>query len=145
MRCIGVSNFDLAELAALLALARHRPCVVQLNSEPLRPALGEQAFCRHRGIQFEGYSTLGGQYGGERTNPVLSSPIVTSIAEAHGRTPAQVALRWALQQGQTVIPRTSKPERMRSNLELFEFDLGDEEMDRLAALGAGPGGGRNER
>lgn len=135
MRCLGVSNFNLDEMAELVAVARHKPCLVQLNSEPLRPALAAQAFCKRHGIQFEGYSTLGGQYSWQgRGNPVLEHPEVVAIAQEHGRTAAQVVLRWALQLGQTVIPRTSKFERMRSNFDLFAFDLSDGDMDRLTSL-----------
>jgi len=134
IKCIGVSNFAIGELAELLGLAHHPPCLVQLNSEPLRPAIAEQAFCRRHHIQFEGYSSLGGQYGQSDSNPVLGNEVVKDVAAQHKKTPAQVVLRWALQQGQMVIPRSSKAERIKSNLELFDFDLTDDEMDRLLLI-----------
>ena len=138
VRSIGVSNFNAAQIADLSAWARVRPALVQLNSEPLRPASAEQALCRRLGIQFESYSTLGGQYdvGEGVTNPVLTNPTVAAIAAAKRATPAQVVLRWALQSGQTVVPRSADPAHMRQNLAALEIVLSDEEMDSLGALAA---------
>jgi diketogulonate reductase-like aldo/keto reductase len=137
VRSIGVSNFGVDQIAELAQWARIRPALLQLNSEPLRPAVAEQALCRRLGIQFESYSTLGGQYAGDQAaNPVLRNPSVLEIARAKGITPAQVVLRWALQLGQTVVPRSANPEHMRENLQVLgaRMDLSDEEMDSLAAL-----------
>lgn len=134
VRCIGVSNFSVDQLVELLGIARVKPCLVQSGSEPLRPARALQAFCRRHGLRFEGYSTLGGQYLTEGRNPVLQSEAVGGLAAAKGRTPAQIVLRWALQQGQSVVPKTSSAKHLRENLEVFDFDLSDEEMAALEAL-----------
>jgi diketogulonate reductase-like aldo/keto reductase len=136
VRCIGVSNFGIDDMAKLLRFARHKPCLLQRNSEPLNPDVASQAFCRHHGIQYEGYSTLGGQYNHKQSgNPILEHPVITAMASARGRTPAQLVLRWALQQNQAVIPRSSNRDHLRGNLNgVFDFDLADDELYTLASL-----------
>ena len=131
IRCLGVSNFDLGEMAELVEFARVKPCIVQSNSEPLRPGWELQTFCKENGIQFEGYSTLGGQY--SDGNPVLSNPAVQGIAMGRKKSPAQIVLRWALQQGQSVVPKTASERHMKENADVFSFDLTDDEMSRLDA------------
>jgi diketogulonate reductase-like aldo/keto reductase len=155
VRGIGVSNFSVEQLASLLSIATVKPSLVQSNYEPLRPARALQAFCERNGIQFESYSTLGGQYGGDasgRGNPVLQNPEIVALATKKGKTPAQIILRWAIQLGQTVVPKTTNVEHMRENAGIFDFDLTDDEMNILESLAAGEnnsaasggGGGRNE-
>lgn len=143
IRSIGVSNFSIQQLASLLSIATIKPSLVQSNYEPLRPARGLQAFCERNGIQFESYSTLGGQYGGDPTvqgkNPVLEHPEIVALAEKKQKTPAQIVLRWALQLGQTVVPRTTRVGHMRENTATFDFDLTDDDMNVLESLA---GGGR---
>lgn len=136
LRCIGVSNFNLVQLVDLTMMAKHMPCIVQTNSEPYgSPANEIQAFCRDFGIQFEGYSTLGGQYWNTaQGNPVLGNLVVKKLGEKHSKTPAQIVLRWALQRGQMVIPRTSRMERMVENLNVYDFSLSDDDMDVLHSI-----------
>lgn len=92
IRALGVSNFSPELLAELAGWARVRPALVQANCEPLQPSTALQAQARRLGIQFEGYSTLGGQYarGEGEPNPVLAHPVVVGISKASGLTPAQV-------------------------------------------------------
>lgn len=143
IRCLGVSNFAIDQIAELLKIAKIKPCLVQSNYEPLRPARALQAFCKQNGIQFESYSTLGGQYGSTGKNPVLKHAAIVALAGAKQRSPAQIVLRWALQLGQTVVPRTANLEHMKENAALFDFDLSDYEISLIEALGVT--GGRNER
>lgn len=128
------------QLASLLSIATVKPSLVQSNYEPLRPARDLQAFCERNGIQFESYSTLGGQYGGEASsngNPVLQHPEIVALARKKEKTTAQIVLRWALQLGQTVVPKTIKAGHMRENAAIFDFDLTDDEMNILEGLAAG--------
>ena len=143
LRCIGVSNFGVDQLNDLVQIARIKPCLVQSNYEPLRPARGLQAYCKQNGIHFESYSTLGGQYGGSGKNPVLNHPEIVALAASKHRSPAQIVLRWALQLGQSVVPRTANLQHIKENAALFDFELSDEEMYVIEALGEGAG--RNEK
>ena len=147
-----MSNFSVEQLASLLSIATVKPSLVQSNYEPLRPARDLQAYCERNGIQFESYSTLGGQYSGDASsqgNPVLQHPEIVALARKKAKTSAQIVLRWALQLGQTVVPKTTKVAHMRENSGIFDFDLSDDEMNILESLGVGAsadaaGGGRNE-
>mmetsp|Transcript_77 Transcript_77/g.125 ORF Transcript_77/g.125 Transcript_77/m.125 type:complete len:298 (-) Transcript_77:1107-2000(-) len=136
LRAIGVSNFNIDQLIQLLQVATIAPHVVQVNSDPFHPNTDIQEFCRLHGIQFVGYSSLGSQWmmRGYSTNPVLANPKIVQIAAAHGVAAAQVVLRWALQKGQVVIPRSSNKERMAQNLRLWEFELSPADMGMIDSL-----------
>ncbi|PRW20855.1 glyoxal reductase [Chlorella sorokiniana] len=140
LRAAGVSNFNLDQMRELVQIAEVKPAVLQANSDLLTQNRELQAFCRRHGILLQAYSSMGGQYlmrSGKR-NPVLAHPAVVSIAQRLGRTPGQVVLRWALQHGQAVIPRTSRMDRMKENLDLFSFNLTDQDMLALDALDGSP-------
>ena len=126
-REIGVSNFGRGRLEALLEGASHRPAVNQVQFSPFefRQALLE--YCAEQDIAFEAYSPLARGRG-------LNNPTIAAIAERLGRTPAQVMLRWAVQHGTIVIPKSSNEERIRSNAQIFDFELGDADMQALDAL-----------
>jgi diketogulonate reductase-like aldo/keto reductase len=126
-KSIGISNFDPGEIDALLAEATVRPVVnqVQFSAFKFRRALLEA--CEQRGIALESYSTLG-------TGRHLDDERVTEIAERHGRTPAQVLLRWAVQRGIPVIPKSTHRERIEENAQVFDFELPDDDMGSLDAL-----------
>src|SRR5947209_578002 len=126
-RSIGVSNFDVAEIGELSSAATVQPVVNQVQFSPFeyRQALLEE--CVRRDIVLEAYSTLG-------TGRHLSDPAVTSIAEHVDRAPAQVLLRWCIQHGIPVIPKSTHRERIEQNAQLFDFELSDEEMAALDAL-----------
>ncbi|KAL4451545.1 hypothetical protein ABPG75_007207 [Micractinium tetrahymenae] len=137
LRAIGVSNFNLQQMRELVGMAKVKPALLQANSDLLRQDWELQAFCKLHGIQFQAYSSLGGQWLVQTQgtwNPVLEHPVLLQIAAAHKKTPAQVALRWALQHGQAVVPRTTKVNRLEENLALFDFDLSDGEMQLLDSL-----------
>ncbi len=129
-RSIGVCNFNGHHLERIIADTGVTPVVNQIE---LHPRL-QQAGLRHEheelGIRTEAWSPLG-------KGQTFDDPAVTAIAEAHGRTPAQVVLRWHLQLGNIVIPKSVTPERIEENADLFGFALSDEEMDAFDALEAG--------
>src|SRR5713226_8441203 len=126
-RSIGVSNFGLRELGQMLAKATIPPVVDQVQFSPFeyRRALLEGA--QQRNIVVDAYSPLG-------TGRHLSNQTVRRIAAAIGRTPAQVLLRWSLQQDLVVIPKSTHRERIEENVQIFDFTLSDEDMTALDAL-----------
>jgi diketogulonate reductase-like aldo/keto reductase len=126
-REIGVSNFGRGRLDALLGRATHRPSVNQIQFNPFRYRRGLLDYCREQRIVFEAYSPLARGRG-------LTHPTIASIAERIDRTPAQVMLRWAVQHDAVVIPKSSHEDRIRSNAQIFDFELGEAEMRVLDAL-----------
>ncbi len=130
-RAIGVSNFMIKHLEALESSAQILPMVNQIEFHPgyRQPELTE--YCRAREIIVEAWSPLGRQR-------VLHSPLLQSIAEAHGKSVAQICLRWEVQSGVVPIPKSNNLDRMRQNLEIFDFTLSAAEMesiDTMAPLG----------
>lgn len=126
-RSIGVSNFSVAELDELARQAHVPPAVNQVQFSPFeyRRALLER--CERDGIAIEAYSPLG-------TGRHLSSPAIAKVAEQVGRTPAQVLIRWCLQRGTIVLPKSTHRERIEQNAQVFDFELSDEQMASLDAL-----------
>lgn len=135
-RAIGVSNFRPEHLEVLLAETEVVPAVNQIQLNPHVPRLDHRAAHERHGIVTESYSPLGGQ-GAD----ILSEPVVQSIAERLGRTPAQVVLRWHVQQGLVAIPKSASPERMRDNLAVFDFELAESDLAELATLSQGSDAG----
>ena len=127
IRAIGVSNFLPEHLERLVAESDIVPAVNQVELHPTfqQPATLEAT--RRAGVAVEAYSPLG-------QGRDLESPAVTDVAAAHGVTPAQVVLRWHVQQGTIVIPKSVNPRRMVENIDLFGFELTDEEMAAVAGL-----------
>jgi 2,5-diketo-D-gluconate reductase A len=123
-RAVGVSNYGERRLDALLGRARRRPAVNQVHASPLQwsPALLD--YCAAHGIVFEAYSPL------ERGRGV-SHPTVVEVARRVGRTPAQVMLRWAVQHGMVVIPKSARRDRIVENAQVFAFELAPEDVDAL--------------
>jgi 2,5-diketo-D-gluconate reductase A len=126
-RSIGVSNFDVGELQALLAGATAPPVVNQVQFSPYEHRTALLDACERNGIALEAYSPLG-------TGRHLDSETVGEIAERHGRTPAQVLLRWCVQRGIPVIPKSTHRERIAENGRIFDFELADDDLARLDAL-----------
>jgi 2,5-diketo-D-gluconate reductase A len=125
-RAVGVSNYSVAEIDELIAATGERPAVNQIPWSPAQydPAL--LAAHAERKVAVEGYSSL--------KNTRLRNPVLAEIAAAHGVTPAQVVLRWHLELGVIVIPKSARPERIESNLDLFSFSLTADDMARLNYL-----------
>ena len=128
-RSIGVSNFNVGELQQVIAAATDPPVVNQVNYNPFayRRALLES--CRENGIALEAYSPLG-------TGRHLNSDAVEEVARRVGRTPAQVLLRWCVERGIPVIPKSTHRERIVENAKIFDFELSDADMAELDALDA---------
>lgn len=134
VRAIGTSNFKPAHLQRLLDETGVVPDINQIQLSPLVRRDESRAFHEQHGIVTESWSPLGG--GGA---DVLSVPLVADLADKYGRTPAQIVLRWHVQLGLVAIPKSSNPERSRQNLDVFDFDLEQQDMDVLSALDQGEG------
>jgi 2,5-diketo-D-gluconate reductase A len=130
VRAIGVSNFLLEHLDRLADETDVVPAVNQIELHPTFQQRLLSEVCRQRSIAVEAYSPLG-------QGADLGAPALTSIADHHGKTPAQVILRWHLQRGHIVIPKSSTPERIRSNTEIHKFVLTAAEMNAITALDSG--------
>jgi diketogulonate reductase-like aldo/keto reductase len=133
VKAIGVSNFLSEHLERLVAESDVVPAVNQVEVHPTFQQADVQAKCRELGIVVEAYSPLG-------RGADLEAPAVTATATEIGVTPAQVVLRWAIQQGIVVIPKSVSPERQATNIDLFSFELSDEQMAQISALEAGEEG-----
>jgi diketogulonate reductase-like aldo/keto reductase len=126
-RDIGVSNFSVRQIDRVSDATGVVPAVNQIEWRPSMYDASLVASHRERGVVLEGYSALRGGS--------LSDPVVRRIADETGRTPAQVLVRWHVQHGIVVIPRSSQPERVRANADVGGFELSDEQMTALDALG----------
>ncbi|GAB3232925.1 aldo/keto reductase [Mycolicibacterium hippocampi] len=129
-RSIGVCNFNEGHLDDIINLSFFTPAVNQIELHPLLNQAELRTINAGYGITTEAYGPLG-------VGNLLDNAAVTAVAEAHGKTPAQVLVRWSLQLGNVVIPRSSSPERIRSNLEVFDFELTDDQMATLNGLDNG--------
>ncbi|OFI36940.1 2,5-diketo-D-gluconic acid reductase [Arthrobacter sp. SW1] len=127
VRAIGVSNFEPDQLQRVLEAGTVVPTVNQVELHPALQNRAVQAFGAEHGIATEAWSPLA-------QGAALKDPAVLAIAEAHGRTPAQVILRWHLQQGRVVIPKSVTPSRIAENFDVFGFELGAEELAAIDAL-----------
>jgi diketogulonate reductase-like aldo/keto reductase len=126
-RSIGVSNFGVDDLNRLLATTNVPPVVDQVQFSPYEYRRTLLDACGRNGIALESYSTLG-------TGRHLASETVTRIAERHGRTPAQVLLRWCIERAIPVIPKSTRRERIAENCDVFDFTLPDADVAELDGL-----------
>jgi diketogulonate reductase-like aldo/keto reductase len=133
VRAIGVSNYTARHLQELLQVCAAEnlpvPAVNQVEFHPFCQQPELRALCKEHGVVLTAYTSLG------QNNPqLMHDERVVRIAEAHGKTPAQVLLRWAVQQQIPVIPRSSSPERIEQNADVLSFELSDEEMQALGEM-----------
>jgi D-xylose reductase len=138
-RRIGVSNFGVSLLRDLLAFAEIRPSVLQVELHPCLTQEKLLRFCREESVAVTAFSPLGapsyfslGMAGPEES--VLETAAVREAAARHKRTAAQVLLRWGVQRGTAVIPKTSSPKRLRENLAIFDFQLSGDEMRAISGM-----------
>lgn len=136
---IGVCNYTSGLLHDLFAYARIRPVVLQVESHPYLTQEALLRLSRQYGLAVTAFSPLGAASYVELemaadTDAVLTEPVVAGAAARLDRSPAQIVLRWALQRGTAVIPKTSRKERLRENLALFDFSLNEDEMAGISAL-----------
>ena len=141
VRAIGVSNFMPHHLRSLLEQSNVIPALNQVELHPYFTQPDVQRADAEHGILDQAWSPIGGitfypGWGDERVS-VMDDPTIRSIAEAHGRTPAQVMLRWHVQQGRNAIPKSTNPGRIAENFAVFDFALTDDELARLDALDTG--------
>jgi D-xylose reductase len=139
VRNIGISNFGVSLIRDLLSQARIRPAVLQIESHPYLTQVKLIRYCRQENIAVTAFSPLGAPSYvplgmAKAEDSVLESPIVKEIANHHSRSAAQIVLRWGVQRGTSVIPKSSNPERLRENLDLQSFSLSDAEMIAISSL-----------
>ena len=128
IRAIGVSNFEPAHLERLIAETSVIPAVNQIELHPHLQQHAAREYDAQQGIATEAWSPLGQGKG------LLEVPAIVAIAQKHGRTPAQVVLRWHLQLGNVVIPKSVTPSRIKENIEIFDFSLDTEDLAAISAL-----------
>jgi 2,5-diketo-D-gluconate reductase A len=132
-RSIGVSNFQIDHLERLAAECETVPALNQIELHPYLLNAEVDAYCREHGIAVEAWSPIA-------QGAVLDDPAVTEIAQRLGRSPAQVVLRWHIQHGNVVIPKSVTPARIRENFEVFDFELTGDDVERIDALDRGEEG-----
>jgi diketogulonate reductase-like aldo/keto reductase len=143
VRAIGVSNFMVEHLSTLLVRATVVPAVNQIEVHPYFAQANVQDFGADHGVLTQAWSPIGGiifyRDGGHGST--LDDPIIGDIARAHGKSPAQVMLRWGLQHGRSVIPKSTKPSRIAENIDVFDLELSADEMAAIDGLETGRRGG----
>ena len=142
VRAIGVSNFMPTHLQRLLEVAKVVPAVNQIEVHPYFQQRELQEFDREHGIVNQAWSPIGGItfYRGSGKS-TLEDPTILAIAEVHGKTAAQVMLRWHLQEGRSAIPKSVKPARIVENFDVFDFELTGDELSAIDGLETGIRGG----
>jgi diketogulonate reductase-like aldo/keto reductase len=142
VRAIGVSNFMPEHLKALMKQATITPAVNQVEVHPYFTQTAVQAADAAHGILTQAWSPIGGitSYRGTGTS-TFEDPAIGEIAKAHGKTPAQVMIRWHLQEGRSAIPKSVNPARIAENFDVFDFELTTDELAALDALDTGRRGG----
>lgn len=133
VRSIGVSNFEPAHLDLLAAETSTVPAVNQVEIHPYFGNNDVRRYCAEHGIAVEAWAPIA-------KGRVADDPVIAGIADRLGRTPAQVTLRWHIQRGDIVLPKSVTPERVRSNIALFDFELSDADMAAISALDKGEAG-----
>ncbi|KAF7255924.1 hypothetical protein EG68_07214 [Paragonimus skrjabini miyazakii] len=133
VKSIGLSNFNIIQIERILRCARIRPVMLQLESHLGFPNQKLIDFAHSIGLRVTAYSPLGSPANYEKYPNLLSLPVVNALSQKHGKTPAQVLLRHAIQRGLCVVPKSSNPERLRENLAIFDFELPAEDIELLEA------------
>lgn len=145
VRAIGVSNFMPHHLDRLLQETDLLPAVNQVELHPYFAQREVQQADAAHGILTQAWSPIGGitfyPGWGDGKRSVLQDPVISDIAQAHAKTPAQVMLRWGIEQGRSVIPKSTNPSRIAENFDVFDFELTAEEILRIDALDTGVRGG----
>ncbi|XP_035544702.1 aldo-keto reductase family 4 member C11-like isoform X2 [Juglans regia] len=133
-RAIGVSNFSSKKLGHLLDVARVPPAVNQVECHPSWQQPGLHAFCKSKGVHLSGYSPLGSPGSSWVKSDVLKNPILGMVAEKVGKTPAQVALRWGLQTGHSVLPKSTDEGRIKDNFDIFNWSIPEVSLAKLSEI-----------
>ncbi|KAA8529898.1 hypothetical protein F0562_034498 [Nyssa sinensis] len=131
---IGVSNFSCNKLEELLSIAKIPPAVNQVEMSPLWNQKKLLEYCKAKGIHITAYSPLGANGTKWGDNRIVECDVLQEIATARGKTTAQVSLRWVYQQGVSLVTKSFNKERMRQNLEIFDWSLSEEELKKISEL-----------
>lgn len=133
VRALGISNFDASDevFDKIMRESVVKPAVLQMECHPYAQRLTMREKAKRYGIYVTSWFPLGGAMS---KGALLKDPVIVAIAEAHGKTSAQVILRWHIQEGLSVIPGSSNPSHIEENIQIFDFELTDEEMERIRAL-----------
>ncbi len=129
IRAIGISNFYPDRMVDICSFSRIRPMVNQVETHPFNQQIEAQKWMEKYGVQIEAWAPLA-----ECRNGLLQNPVLAEIGKKYGKTVAQVILRWELQRGIVVIPKSTHIERMEENLNVFDFELTNEDMQKIAEL-----------
>ena len=132
-RSIGVSNFQVEHLKRLAQETETVPAVNQIEVHPYFVNNEVRVYGQQHGIETEAWSPIA-------QGKVLDDPVITRIAEATGKSPAQVVLRWHIQRGDIVFPKSVTPQRIKDNFALFDFELGQDDVDAITTLDQGDSG-----
>ena len=131
-KAIGVANFYPDRLVDLLEHNEIVPAVNQIETHPFFQRTADQELMREHGIQIESWGPFA-----EGRNDLFSNPLLSEIGASHSKSIGQIVLRWLTQRGVVVIPKSVRPERQRENIDIFDFELTDEQMTRIAGLDSG--------
>lgn len=136
VRAIGVSNFSSKKLQDMLAYAKVVPAVNQVERHPVWQQHNLQAFCKSKGIHVSAYSPLGspGTEWFKVKVKILEHPVLKQVAKELGKTPAQVALRWGVQSGYSVLPKSSSEDRIKENFDVFDWSIPQELFDKFSQI-----------
>lgn len=135
VKSLGVANFTVMMLTDVLSYANIKPAMNQVELHPYLAQKELVEYCAHLGIHVTAYSPLGSPGGAKGGDPILlEDQTVNEIAKAHTKTPAQILLRWGIQRGTCVIPKSMHAERLKENIDVFDFELNETEMKKLNAL-----------
>jgi 2,5-diketo-D-gluconate reductase A len=132
VRAIGVANFYPDRLVDLIEHNDVTPAVNQIETHPFFQRTADQALMRERGVQHQSWGPFA-----EGRNNLFSNPLLTEIGAGYGKSVAQIVLRWLIQRGVVVIPKSVRADRMAENIDVFDFELTDEQMARIAAMDTG--------
>ena len=133
IRAIGLSNFDVAQTQRILDECEVVPTINQVECHPYFPQTELKALLKEHNIALQAWYPLGGR----GNDSIMSEPLIQVLAEKHGKSPAQVLLRWHIQHGHIVIPGSKTPSHIAQNIELFDFALTGEEMAHIDSLDKG--------
>ncbi|XP_030456573.1 NADPH-dependent aldo-keto reductase, chloroplastic-like [Syzygium oleosum] len=133
-RAIGVSNFSSKKLGDLLDIVEVPPAVNQVECHPYWQQGKLREFCKSRGVHLSGYSPLGSPGTGSIKSDILKNPVIATIAEKLGKSPAQVALRWGLQMGHSVLPKSTNEARIKENSDVFDWSIPNDLFCKFSEL-----------
>jgi diketogulonate reductase-like aldo/keto reductase len=134
VKAIGVSNFTAPIILDLISYAKVPPAVNQIELHPYNQQTALVEFCRYKGIGITAYSPLGSQENPSSKPILLEDKKIKEIAERHGKSPAQILIRWAIERNTVAIPKSITPERIKEDIEVFDFSLSPEDKKEISAL-----------